>query len=88
MNEAKRKAYEHYVMSVVSEVDVMETAKAESFKKGEQTGIKKGEQIGIKKGKIEEKADTIKNMHAEGLSLALISRVTGLTIDKVKKILG
>jgi predicted transposase/invertase (TIGR01784 family) len=92
MNEAKRKAYEHYVMSVVSEVDVIETAKAESFKKGEQKGeqigIKKGEQIGIKKGKIEEKADTIKNMHAEGLSLALISRVTGLTIDKVKKILG
>ncbi|MFZ1751795.1 MAG: Rpn family recombination-promoting nuclease/putative transposase [Saprospiraceae bacterium] len=52
-------------------------------KEGQKEGKIEGEQIGIIKGKIE----VVLNCFAQGIDVSMITNITGLTEDKVKKIL-
>ena len=78
MEKESRRVYERYLMSIASEVDVLETAKKEA--------LEKGEQIGLEKGKIEGKIEDARLMKKEGLSVDIISRVTGLSIQDIEKL--
>ena len=65
------------------------------IKKGEEAGIKKGEEAGIKKGKlegklegkIEGKIEVILNGHRNGLDIAILANITGLTEEEVRKVI-
>lgn len=59
-----------------------------SLKKAEQKGIEKGLEKGIAKGMKhgieQEKINTAKNMFATNLAIALISELTGLSVDEIQ----
>ena len=52
------------------------------IQKGKIEGLKEGEEKGIEKGKIED----AKKMLAEGFDVALITKITGLTVEEIEKL--
>lgn len=87
MTDAEKQTYERYLDSVVRQEDQIETAKEEGkeigMKKGEEIGIKKGEEIGMKKQQIK----TIIEGYKNGLSINLLTKITGLSEMEISKIL-
>jgi len=70
---------------VLEEVRKEEREKA--LKEGRNKGRKEGQMIGERKGRVKQQIEMTKNLIQEGsLSLESISKVSGLTLDKVKKI--
>jgi predicted transposase/invertase (TIGR01784 family) len=58
------------------------TARNEGIKIGTESGIKQGKQV----GKVEERNDIIINMLKEAVDINIISKVTGLSIEEIKKL--
>jgi hypothetical protein len=63
-------------------IKALEKERKEIFKRGKIEGIIEGEI----KGKIEGKIEDAKNLLAEGLSIAFISKVTGLSEAEILKL--
>ena len=59
----------------------------EGIKEGIQQGIKQGLEKGIEQGSIQKQKEIIFNMHQENLSLELISKYLGISIDEIQHIL-
>ena len=59
---------------------------ATSFLDGERQGMEKGMEKGIEKGKTEEKMETAKNFLKLGVSIDVVSKATGLSVEDVKKL--
>ena len=68
----------------------LDTASKEGFTKGKiegkAEGFVEGMEKGMEKGKAEGRADTAKKMKIKGLDLNLISDITGLSIEEIKKL--
>ena len=68
----------------------IEEAKEKGFNQGKQEGFESGKQEGLKKGLeqgIEQKSNEIaKNMLIEKISLETISKITGLSIEKIQEL--
>lgn len=58
----------------------------EALKKGEAIGMAKGEAIGIAKGEAIGLQKTAKEMLKRGIDMALISEITGLSFEEIRKI--
>ena len=58
----------------------------EGFKKGIEQGIEKGIEQGIEKGIKENQILTVKNMKNRNIDIALISDITGLSIEEIEKL--
>ncbi|MEI0559079.1 Rpn family recombination-promoting nuclease/putative transposase [Brachyspira intermedia] len=58
----------------------------EGFKKGIEQGIEKGIEKGIEQGIKENKILTVKNMKNRNIDIALISDITGLSIEEIEKL--
>ena len=58
----------------------------EGFKKGIEQGIEKGIEKGIEQGIKENQILTVKNMKNRNIDIALISDVTGLSIEEIEKL--
>jgi hypothetical protein len=71
MSATERKGYEQFLLSRANALDVM----TGHF----QQGIEQGMALGKDLGKEEEKHDNARKMRQEGLDLALIARITGLS---------
>ena len=56
------------------------------IEKGRQEGIEKGRQEGIEKGKKDEQIAIAREMKKENMSLELISRFTGLSVEEIEKL--
>lgn len=67
-----------------NELPSYDLGKEEGIKEGIKEGIEKGKNEGLKKGKTE----MILNAHKEGLDIQVISRISGLSVDEIKKIIG
>lgn len=65
--------------------DVQMLAAIELIQKTNRELIQTGRKEGKKEGKIEGKIEVIKNMLKENLSISLISKITGLTEEEIKK---
>ena len=61
----------------------MHYSKLEGIQQGRQEGIQQGRQEGIKETTVK----TVKALYANGVSLELISKSIGLSIDEIKKII-
>ena len=55
-------------------------------REGIKEGIKKGKLEGLKEGRIAEQISMAKSMKTKNLDINLISEITGLTIDEIKKL--
>jgi predicted transposase/invertase (TIGR01784 family) len=62
------------------------TAKKEGIKVGTEKGIMIGTEKGIKQGKQAGKIEDAINMLKANIDINLISKVTGLSIDEIKKL--
>ena len=82
MSQADREKYEANLQIYRDNYAAMETAILEGEERGEERGIKIGEERGRAEGKLE----TAKAMFTEGDSPEKIARVTGLTIDEIRKL--
>lgn len=51
-----------------------------------EEGLEEGRQQGLQEGQIEERHRVVLNLLNEGLSIDLISRVTGLSVEEIQKI--
>ena len=72
------------IMATIAET-LIKQGEELGLKKGEELGIKKGEELGIKKGEELGIRATVKKMLKKGLSLDLISQISELSIDEIKK---
>ena len=58
----------------------------EGIKEGMEQGIEKGKEEGIKEGIKETQIFMAKNMKKENIDINIISKVTGLSIEKIEKL--
>ena len=79
LSEKEKKAYDKHQIDLISERNVIETARVEGLAEGEQIGLEKGEQIGLKKGKIETACQMLKM----NLDIQIISKATGLSAEDI-----
>lgn len=63
-----------------------EQLKAEGRAEGLQTGLQKGIQEGVQKGKFEGKLEIAKRLLVEGVEIAFIAKITGISLEKLKKL--
>jgi len=66
MSEAERKSYERYLINVVRDIDMIETAREEGEFKGLQKGLKEGREEGLKKGRKEGLKEGLKEGEIKG----------------------
>ena len=55
-------------------------------REGIKEGMKKGKLEGLKEGRIAEQISMVKSMKTKNMDINLISEITGLTIDEIKKL--
>ncbi len=58
----------------------------EGLEKGLKRGLNEGIKEGISKGSTQKAKETARAFKKEGISLSLISKCTGLSIDEIKKL--
>lgn len=54
----------------------------------EARGLKQGLEQGLERGKEKEKAEIVRRMALDGLSIDTIAKYAGVAVDKIKHILG
>ncbi len=83
MNDLKRlKKSKKYVPGYMQVEEIKKAAEKIGVKKGK----KEGEKIGVEKGKKEGKIEMAKESLKEGLSIELISKLTGLSKEEIEKL--
>ncbi len=82
MSEEDRASYEASLKAYRDNIATLKTAKREGIEEGIEIGIK----IGDEKVK-QEKIEIAKNCLEDGMSIAKISKLTGLTEDEIKNII-
>ena len=85
MSEYEKKEIYQYDKQIMLKDERREGIK-EGMKKGKLEGIKKGKLEGLKEGRIAEQISMAKSMKTKNLDINLISEITGLTIDEIKKL--
>ena len=81
INAYRKKEWNEYFYKDMMNVEREEGIK-EGIKKGKLEGIKEGKLEGIKEGQI----SMAKSMKKENIDIELIKKITGLTIDEIKKL--
>ncbi len=74
-SEADLEAYEYRGMRIQDERGALEQARTE----GHEKGLMEGHEKGLTEGRQAEKIELARKMLQEGLDLALIAKVTGLS---------
>ena len=81
-NEDELRRYEESLKVYRDLKGVIDTAFDDGKIEGEKLGVEKGEKLGIEKGKIE----TAIKMKKDNLSIEIISKYTGLSIEDINKL--
>ena len=76
------RSYEQSINAYRDIKNSLDTAK----KEGKAVGFVEGMEKGMEKGKAKERADTAQKMKIKGLDLNLISDITGLSIEEIKRL--
>ena len=81
LSKEERRAYERHIENRRIQWDVLNTAREE----GLDEGVAQGRAEGRAEGRTEAICDIARNMKAQGLSLELIARTTGLSPEEIDK---
>lgn len=96
MNDADRHAYDEHINAVMIQNDVLGTARIEGHTEGfieghleghlegMKEGREKGRKEGREEGRMEERIEIAKAMLAKGISIEMISELTGLPTEEIK----
>ena len=80
MTRAERLQYDEALKKYRDTISVFEGVRMEGRAEGMELGVLKGREEGLKEGMVE----NARKMKAYGLTLEMISDITGLTIDEVR----
>lgn len=86
MTKEELASYYRHLDNVVILRDNIETAKAEGRIDGRVEGRAEGRAEGLAEGRAEERKETARKMKQHGLTLALISQITGLSEEEVAEL--
>ncbi|MCJ7475730.1 MAG: Rpn family recombination-promoting nuclease/putative transposase, partial [Wolbachia endosymbiont of Homalodisca vitripennis] len=81
-SEEELLAYEQMKKRIMDEIAALAQKFDEGLKVGQEKGRQEGIQIGHQKGKIE----IAKNSLKAGVSIDVISEITGLSVDEIKQL--
>jgi len=90
MTEIERMAYESFnkrLRDIASENFTKEADYKFALQENYEKGVEKGFKKGIEKGELENTLKIVKSAIANGLDIHTISKITGLTIEKIKELL-
>ncbi|MDR1150271.1 MAG: hypothetical protein LBJ93_01395 [Clostridiales bacterium] len=62
------------------------TIRLEERREGMEKGMKKGMEKGMERGREEREIEIARNSLKKGLDMCMISEITGLTIEEIKKL--
>ena len=85
MSKEEKRKYEKYLENLVSEIDIIETAKAEGIEEGKEEGRKEGRKEGRMEGEFKKAIEIAKNL-LDVLEDDLIAIKTGLSIEEVRSL--
>lgn len=86
LNDVKDASRDKLILSEWESEKMAELVKNESLKNATREGEEKGFEQGIEQGIEQEKKDTIKNMLKNNIDIETISKITGKTLEEIKKI--
>jgi len=90
LSEAELAIYDKALDSRRVELDALATAEAKGIAEGKAEGIAEGKAEGIAEGKAEgerqAKRQLAKNLLAEKMSVDLVAKLTGLSVEEIKKL--
>lgn len=86
MEDRERRAYEHYLDSLMIEEDCLETAKIEGHAEGLAEGHEKGLAEGRAEGEANAKVEMAKSLKKLNVSFDIISSTTGLTDTEIENL--
>jgi predicted transposase/invertase (TIGR01784 family) len=86
LSPRERMLYEVSLKSARDAYAEIMSARQKGLEEGIEEGRQEGRQEGIEEGRQEEKKATAHAMRALGLATALISQVTGLTVDEIERL--
>lgn len=78
--------YKKSVLEYQDVQDAIKYASSRNFEEGEKRGEKRGEARGREAGATDTKCMIIKQMLASGISIPMISKLTGLSEEEVNKL--
>ena len=76
---------ENYDMTMETAID---EAREEGIEKGLEQGLERGLKQGLERGRHEERLELIHKMLSKGLSLEVVSDVTGLSLEELEGLLS
>ena len=85
-DEKEMSAYNERDTFLYGQAVMLQYEREEGFKQGMEKGIEKGRQEGIEKGKKDEQIAIAREMKKENMSLELISRFTGLSVEEIENL--
>ena len=85
MIDERVRIQENYDMTMETAID---EAREEGIEKGLEQGLERGLKQGLERGRHEELLELIHNMLSKGLSLEVVSDVTGLSLEELEGLLS
>ena len=88
MSPQERHAYDEHLSAMMIQNDVLDTAKLEGRIEGRAEGLAEGlaegRAEGLAEGRAEERLQNARSMKSLGVSPAIISQVTGLSLEEIE----
>ncbi len=81
MIDERIRIQENYDMTMETAID---EAREEGIEKGLEQGLERGLKQGLERGRHEERLELIHKMLSKGLSLEVVSDVTGLSLEELE----
>ena len=85
MIDERIRIQENYDMTMETAID---EAREEGIEKGLEQGLERGLKQGLERGRHEERLELIRKMLSKGLSLEVVSDVTGLSLEELEAMLS
>ena len=82
MTKEQRQDFDHYIDAVMSQNDVIDTAKMEGWEEGHAEGRAKG----LAEGRTEQNLETARNLKKLGVSAEIIMKATGLSAEEIESL--
>lgn len=85
MIDERIRIQENYDMTMETAID---EAREEGLERGIEKGIERGLKQGLEQGRYEERLELVRKMLSKGLSLEVVSDVTGLSLEELEALLS
>lgn len=79
-------AYNDALLEIMTHHNAMKNEREDGYAEGEANGLAKGREEGRAEGRNEEKLVIARKMLADGMSIELVAKYSGLTEDEISKI--